>query len=103
MDGDAALPVGGMPSKVVLNEDDGMKSPCAVNRHNAVTVSQQRLGNVWPSLIPHECMRYVLPCASLWVAIRTSHCERSATAPLKPKAGLNGPPASPISQTNSEI
>jgi len=28
----------------VLNEDDGMKSPCAVNLHNAVTVSQQRLG-----------------------------------------------------------
>jgi mRNA-degrading endonuclease toxin of MazEF toxin-antitoxin module len=29
---------------VVLNEEDGMKSPCAVNLHNAVTVSQQRLG-----------------------------------------------------------
>jgi mRNA interferase MazF len=34
----------GVPSEVVLNEDDGMKSPCAVNLHNAVTVSQQRLG-----------------------------------------------------------
>jgi mRNA-degrading endonuclease toxin of MazEF toxin-antitoxin module len=29
---------------VVLNEEDGMKAPCAVNLHNAVTVSQQRLG-----------------------------------------------------------
>ena len=29
---------------VVLNEEDGMKSPGAVNLHNAVTVSQQRLG-----------------------------------------------------------
>jgi hypothetical protein len=32
------------PSKLVPNEQDGMKSPCAVNLHNAVTVSQQRLG-----------------------------------------------------------
>lgn len=34
----------GVPSEVVLNEDDGMKAPCAVNLHNAVTVSQNRLG-----------------------------------------------------------
>lgn len=34
----------GVPSEVVLSEEDGMKSPCAVNLHNAVTVSQQRLG-----------------------------------------------------------
>lgn len=34
----------GVPSEVVLDEEDGMKSPCAVNLHNAVTVSQQRLG-----------------------------------------------------------
>jgi len=33
-----------VPSEVVLDEEDGMKSPCAVNLHNAVTVSQQRLG-----------------------------------------------------------
>ncbi len=34
----------GVPSEVILNEEDGMKSPCAVNLHNAVTVSQQRMG-----------------------------------------------------------
>jgi mRNA interferase MazF len=34
----------GVPSEVVLDEEDGMKAPCAVNLHNAVTVSQQRLG-----------------------------------------------------------
>lgn len=34
----------GVPSEVVLNEEDGMRSVCAVNLHNAVTVSQQRLG-----------------------------------------------------------
>jgi mRNA-degrading endonuclease toxin of MazEF toxin-antitoxin module len=28
----------------VLNEDDGMKKACAVNLHNAITVSQERLG-----------------------------------------------------------
>jgi mRNA interferase MazF len=36
--------VRGVPSEVVLNEDDGMKSRCAANLHNAVTVSQGRLG-----------------------------------------------------------
>ncbi len=34
----------GVPSEVVLNEEDGMKAPCAVNMHNAVTVSQERVG-----------------------------------------------------------
>jgi mRNA interferase MazF len=34
----------GVPSEVVLNEEDGMKTVCAVNLHNAVTVSQRRLG-----------------------------------------------------------
>jgi mRNA interferase MazF len=34
----------GVPSEVALNEEDGMKSPCAINLHNAVTVSQNRLG-----------------------------------------------------------
>jgi mRNA interferase MazF len=34
----------GVPSEVVLNEDDGMKASCAVNLHNAVTVSRDRLG-----------------------------------------------------------
>ena len=38
------LALRGVPSEVVLNEEDGMKSPCAVNLHNAVTVSQQRVG-----------------------------------------------------------
>ncbi len=36
--------VRGVPSEVVLNEEDGMRAPCAVNLHHAVTVSQQRLG-----------------------------------------------------------
>jgi len=33
-----------VPSEVVLNGDDGMKVACAVNLHNAITVSQGRLG-----------------------------------------------------------
>ncbi len=41
---DVTSTIRGVPSEVVLNEEDGMKSPCAVNLHNAVTVSQQRLG-----------------------------------------------------------
>ena len=34
----------GVPSEVVLNAEDGMKAPCAVNLHNAVTVSREQLG-----------------------------------------------------------
>ena len=34
----------GVPSEVVLSEDDGLKAPCAVNLHHTVTVSQGRLG-----------------------------------------------------------
>jgi len=34
----------GVPSEVPLDEEDGMKAPCVVNLHNAVTVSQNRLG-----------------------------------------------------------
>jgi len=36
--------VRGVPSEVVLSEEDGMKSSCAVNLHNAITISQDRLG-----------------------------------------------------------
>ena len=34
----------GVPSEVVLGEEDGTKAPCVVNMHNAVTISQRRLG-----------------------------------------------------------
>ena len=33
-----------VPSEVRLNVEDGMKGPCVVNLHNAVTISQDRLG-----------------------------------------------------------
>jgi mRNA interferase MazF len=36
--------VRGVPSEVRLDGDDGMKAPCAVNLHNMITVSKQRLG-----------------------------------------------------------
>jgi mRNA interferase MazF len=42
----------GVPSEVRLDEEDGMKAPCAVNLHNAVTVSQQRLGKRVAHLAP---------------------------------------------------
>lgn len=42
----------GVPSEVVLDESDGMKVPCAVNLHNAITVSQQRLGKRVAQLSP---------------------------------------------------
>jgi|SRR6476469_5482142 mRNA interferase MazF len=34
----------GVPSEVLLTEEDGMKQPCAVNLYNLTTVSQARLG-----------------------------------------------------------
>ena len=34
----------GVPSEVLLGEEDGMKTACAVNLHNAVTVAQARIG-----------------------------------------------------------
>jgi mRNA interferase MazF len=34
----------GVPSEVPLDEDDGMKGPCAINLHNTMTVSQHHMG-----------------------------------------------------------
>jgi mRNA interferase MazF len=34
----------GVPSEVALGEEDGMKSSCAVNLHNPITISQEKLG-----------------------------------------------------------
>jgi mRNA interferase MazF len=34
----------GVPSEVVLDVEDGMKSACAINLHNPVTVAKNRLG-----------------------------------------------------------
>jgi len=36
----------GVPSEVLLTENDGMKARCAVNLHNVVTVPQNRVGCV---------------------------------------------------------
>lgn len=58
----------GVPSEVALDEQDGMKSPCAVNLHNAVTVSKDRLGKRVAQLSPsrmHEicsALRFSLGC-----------------------------------------
>lgn len=34
----------GVPSEVLLTENDGMKAHCAVNLHNVVTIAQNRIG-----------------------------------------------------------
>jgi len=58
----------GVPSEVLLNEEDGMKGPCAVNLHNAVTVSHQRLGKrvcrLGPRRMSEVCsaLRFSLGC-----------------------------------------
>jgi mRNA interferase MazF len=52
----------GVPSEVLLDEEDGLRARCAVNLHNAVTVSQQRLGKRVARLGPRR-MREV--CSAL--------------------------------------
>jgi len=58
----------GVPSEVVLSEDDGMKAPCAVNLHNVITVSRDRLGRRVAHLNSHRmheicaAVRFSLGC-----------------------------------------
>jgi mRNA interferase MazF len=52
----------GVPSEVLLNEEDGMRTRCAVNLHNAVTISQDRLGKRVAQLSP---LRMNEICAAL--------------------------------------
>ena len=56
----------GVPSEVVLNEEDGMKASCAVNLHNAVTISQDRLGRRIAQL---NSLRMGEICAALWFSL----------------------------------
>jgi|SRR5579864_1130257 mRNA interferase MazF len=61
----------GVPSEVVLDEEDGMRSRCAVNLHNAVTVSQRHLGRRVSRLSARRmdevcaALRFALGCTSM--------------------------------------
>ena len=59
----------GVPSEVVLDTDDGMKGPCAINLHNIVTVAKVSLGRRVASL-REDRMREV--CGAIAFALR---CE----------------------------
>jgi mRNA interferase MazF len=62
----------GVPSEVVLNEADGMKAPCAVNLHHAITVSQDRLG----ARVGHlSAMRMNEICAALRFSLGCDQCQ----------------------------
>jgi hypothetical protein len=54
-----------------------MKSSCAVNLHNAVTVSQQRLGKRVAQLSSARMNEVCVLCGSLWAAMQASYGERS--------------------------
>ena len=56
------IAIRGVPSEVFLTEDDGMKTRCAVNLHNVVTVSQNRLGRRVAQL---SSAKMAVICASL--------------------------------------
>jgi mRNA interferase MazF len=60
----------GVPSEVVLDEEDGMKTPCVVNLHNAVTISRDRLGRRVAHLSP---LRMSEICASLRFSLGCDH------------------------------
>lgn len=59
----------GVASEVPLDVADGMKGACAVNLHNAVTISQARLGQLVANLNRErmdqvcEALRFALGCA----------------------------------------
>ena len=66
----------GVPSEVVLDIDDGMKSACAVNLHNVATVSKSGLGRRLTALTE---VRMSEVCAALAFALG---CElRSVASP----------------------
>lgn len=58
----------GVPSEVLLDAEDGMKGRCAINLHDAVTVSQRRLGKrlarLGPQRMSEVCsaLRFSLGC-----------------------------------------
>jgi mRNA interferase MazF len=60
----------GVPSEVMLGEEDGMKGPCVVNLHNTVTIPQDRLGKLVAQLGPRRmeqvcsALRFSMGCGS---------------------------------------
>jgi mRNA interferase MazF len=60
----------GVPSEVLLDENDGMKGSCAINLHNTITVPQDRVGKRVARLAPHRmnqvcsALRFTLGCDS---------------------------------------
>jgi mRNA interferase MazF len=60
----------GVPSEVLLSEEDGMKAACAVNLHNAVSVSRARLGKRVARL---SSLRMSEICATLRFSVGCDH------------------------------
>src|SRR5579884_1406053 len=81
----------GVPSEVVLSEEDGMKAPCAVNLHNAVTVSQNRVG------------RRIAQLSSLRMAEICAAVRFSLGCDLSSETTLNRAPYPPDFQTENVL
>ncbi len=62
----------GVPSEVVLGSEDGMKAPCAINLHNVVTVSKDRLGRRVAELSAPR-MREICAALSFCLGCESSH------------------------------
>jgi mRNA interferase MazF len=60
----------GVPSEVCLSEADGMKTACAINLHNVVTVPEVNLGRRVATLNPERmsevcgALGFALGCSS---------------------------------------
>jgi mRNA interferase MazF len=74
----------GVPSEVVLNQEDGMKAPCAVNLHNAVTISRNRLGKRVAQL---SSLRMDEICAALRFALGCDGVSEGPKHPERPRPG----------------
>ncbi len=59
----------GVPSEVMIDADDGMKGPCAINLHNIITVRKAGIGRRLGAL-GDDRMREV--CGAIAFAL---HCE----------------------------
>lgn len=60
----------GVPSEVLLGQEDGLKDACAVNLHNVITVSQIRLGKRVAQL---NSSRMEEICAALQFSLGCKH------------------------------
>jgi mRNA interferase MazF len=84
-----------VPSEVILDVDDGMKCPCAVNLHNAVTVAQARLGRRVASRANRGCRKSARLYVSRWDVVETAEAAQLMPA-SRAYPAFSTPAATPL-------